>query len=79
LQSRAQLGFTNAVSSYQRAATLQPGNASAWLQLGQTAQTSGDIKTALVGYKHYLKLDPSSSVAQQIRPLIKQLSPKPSG
>jgi len=79
LQSRTQLAYTNAVSSYQRAATLQPNNASAWLQLGQTAQTSGDVKAALAGYKHYLKLDPSSSIASQIRPLIKQLSPKPSG
>jgi tetratricopeptide (TPR) repeat protein len=79
LQSSTQLAYSNAVSSYQRAATLQPNNASAWLQLGQTAQTSGDVKTALAGYKHYLKLDPSSSIASQIRPLIKQLQPKPSG
>lgn len=79
LQSSTQLAYSNAVSSYQRAATLQPNNASAWLQLGQTAQTSGDVKTALAGYKHYLKLDPSSSIASQIRPLIKSLEPKPSG
>jgi tetratricopeptide (TPR) repeat protein len=79
LSSRVQLGYTNAVASYRKAANLQPNNASAWLQLGQTAQTAGDTTTALAGYKHYLKLDPSSSVANQIRPLIKALSPKPSG
>lgn len=79
LQSRTQLAYTNAVSSYQQAATLQPGSSNFWFQLAQTAQTSGDVKTALKGYKHYLKLNPNSTSAPQIRQLIKQLSPRPTG
>ena len=79
LQSKTQLAFTNAVGSYQKVTTLQPGNAGAWFQLAQTAQQSGDVKTAVTGYKHYLKLNPNSTNASQIRALLKQLSPKPSG
>ena len=79
LQSKTQLAFTNAVGSYQKVTTLQPGNAGAWFQLAQTAQQSGDVKTAVAGYKHYLKLNPNSTNASQIRALLKQLSPKPSG
>jgi tetratricopeptide (TPR) repeat protein len=79
LQQRTQLAYTNAVASYQRAATLQPTDANVWFQLGQTAQTSGDVTTALTAYKRYLKLSPHSTFAAQIRQLIKQLSPKKSG
>jgi tetratricopeptide (TPR) repeat protein len=79
LQSRTQLAFTNAVASYQKVTKLQPHNADAWFQLAQVAQQSGDTKTAVTGYKRYLKLNPNSTNASQIRSLIKELSPKPSG
>ena len=79
LQSRTQLAYTNAVGSYQKVTTLQPGNADGWFQLAQIAQQSGDVKTAVAGYKRYLKLNPNSTNATQIRALLKQLSPKPSG
>src|SRR6266566_4108381 len=49
-----QLAYTNAVGSYQKVTKLQPNNASAWFQLAQTAQQSGDVKTAVAGYKRYL-------------------------
>jgi tetratricopeptide (TPR) repeat protein len=75
LQQRTQLAYTNAVSSYNRAATLRPTDANSWFQLGQTAQTSGDVTTALKAYKRYLKLSPNSTFATQIKQLIKQLSP----
>jgi tetratricopeptide (TPR) repeat protein len=78
-QQRTQLAYTNAVASYHRAATLRPTDSNAWFTLGQTAQTSGDITTALMAYKRYLKLSPNSTFAAQIRQLIKQLSPTPSG
>jgi len=77
LQSQVQLGFSNAVSSYQRAATLQPSNANNWFTLAQTAQQSGDVKTAIKAYKKYLALNPDSTSAAQIKALIKQLSPAP--
>jgi tetratricopeptide (TPR) repeat protein len=77
LQSQVQLGYSNAVSSYQRAADLQPGNANNWFTLAQTAQQSGDTKTALKAYKKFLALNPDSTSAAQIKALIKQLSPAP--
>jgi tetratricopeptide (TPR) repeat protein len=79
LQSKTQLAFTNSVASYQRVTKLQPNNPDGWFQLAQTAQQSGDTKTAVAGYKRYLKLNPNSTNASQIRSLIKELSPKPSG
>jgi Flp pilus assembly protein TadD len=75
LQSQVQLGYSNAVSSYQRAANLQPGNSNNWFTLAQTAQQSGDVKTAVKAYKKYLALNPDSTSAAQIKALIKELSP----
>ena len=77
LQQQVQLGFSNAVSSYQRAANLQPGNSNNWFTLAQTAQQSGDSKTAIKAYKKYLALNPDSPSASQIKALIKELSPAP--
>jgi tetratricopeptide (TPR) repeat protein len=77
LQSQVQLGYTNAVSSYQRAANLQPGNSNNWFTLAQAAQQSGDVKTAVKAYKKFLALNPDSTSASQIKALIKQLSPAP--
>ena len=77
LQTQVQGGFSQAVSSYQRAATLQPGNSNNWFTLAQTAQQSGDVKTAVKAYKKFLALNPDSTSASQIKALIKQLSPAP--
>ncbi len=79
LQQQTQLAYTNSVASYQKAATLQPNEPNGWFALAQSAQTSGDVTTAVKAYKHYLKLSPNSTSAAQIRQLIKQLSPTPSG
>ncbi len=79
LQQRTQLAFSNAVSSYSQAAQLQPSNSNTWFQLAQAAQSAGDVKTALKGYKRYLKLNPDSTSASQIKQLIKQLSAAGSG
>jgi len=79
LQQRTQLAYNNAISSYDQAAQLEPANANAWFQLAQAAQTGGDYKSALKGYKRYLKLNPESTSASQIKKLIKQLSALSSG
>jgi len=47
--------------------------------LGQTAQQAGDLATALKGYRHFLKLNPDSTSAKQIRQLIKSLEAAGSG
>jgi Flp pilus assembly protein TadD len=77
LQQQVQLGYQDAVSSYQRAATLAPTDSNNWFTLAQTAQQSGDVKTAVKAYKKYLALNPDSPSASQIKALIKQLSPAP--
>jgi tetratricopeptide (TPR) repeat protein len=79
LQQRAQLAYNNAVSAFQQLANLTPKDSSAWFQLAQTAQQAGDYTTAVKGYKQYLKLNPNSTSAGQIRQLIKQLSASASG
>jgi DNA-binding SARP family transcriptional activator len=81
LQQQTSAAYQAAVSDYQRAADLQPGNANNWLQLGQAAQEAaqltGDTSTAVSAYKHYLKLNPDPATAAQIKQLLKQLQPVP--
>jgi tetratricopeptide (TPR) repeat protein len=73
LYQQVQLAYSNAVSAYQKVANLEPGQASAWLQLGETARQSGDAKTAISAYKRFLKLNTDPTVAAQVKQLIKQL------
>jgi tetratricopeptide (TPR) repeat protein len=77
LYQRANDSYSGAIASYKTLVKLQPTNANAQFQLANAAQTSGDTATAITAYKAYLKLDPSSSTAAQIRQLIKKLSPAP--
>ena len=63
--------------AYQKVAKLQPNNANAQFQLAQAAQQAGQSTVAVTAYKAFLKLNPTSSSAAQIRALIKQLSPAP--
>src|SRR5690349_6947261 len=77
LQQKVQLAYQNAVSSFDDAAKLQPGNSNNWIQLASAAQQCGDSKTAVRAYKKYLALNPDSPNATQIKQLIKQLSPAP--
>jgi tetratricopeptide (TPR) repeat protein len=77
LYQKATLAYNAAISSYKSLTTLQPANADAQFQLAQAAQTAGDTATALAAYKAYVKLNPNSSTAAQVRQLIKQLSPAP--
>ena len=69
--------YSSAVSSYKRLVALEPANADAQFQLAQAAQTAGDRPTAIAAYKAYVKLNPDSSTAAQVRQLIKQLQPAP--
>ena len=77
LQQRVSLAYNGAVGSWQHVTGLQPKNLNAWFQLAQAAQTAGNTTTAVSAYKQYLKLNPSSTSAPQIRAIIKQLSPAP--
>jgi Flp pilus assembly protein TadD len=73
LSQQANLGFQNAVASFQKAADLEPNNSNAQFQLAQAARTAGSTTTAVAAYKKYLKLNPNSPSASQIKALIKQL------
>jgi tetratricopeptide (TPR) repeat protein len=76
LGQRTELAYTDAVASYKKVAVLEPNSSNAQLQLAQAAQTSGDSTTAIAAYKAYLKLNPDSTTAKQIRQLIKSLGGK---
>jgi tetratricopeptide (TPR) repeat protein len=76
LATRAQLSYSDAVTSYQKVADLEPGSADAQFQLAQAAQTAGYNTTAVAAYEKYLKLNPDSTTAGAVRSLIKQLSKK---
>jgi len=76
LAQRANLGFQNAVASFQKVTALEPNNSNAQFQLAQAAQTAGNSSVAAGAYRKYLQLNPDSPSASQIRALIKQLSPK---
>jgi len=71
------LSYNASVLAYQKVATLQPSNANAEFQLAQAAQQAGQSSVAVTAYKAFLKLNPNSSSAAQIKALIKQLSPAP--
>jgi len=82
LYQQMSLAYAGAVSTYQQLAKLQPGNSDAQFQLGNTAQTAAQITgsssynaTAVAAYKRYLKLNPESATAAQVRQLIKTLEP----
>jgi len=77
LQQKVSLAYNGAVGSWQHVTGLQPKNLNAWFQLAQAAQTAGNTTTAVSAYKQYLKLDPTSTSAPQIKALIQQLSPAP--
>jgi len=78
LQQRVQLAYNGTVTSWQQLTKLRPKDSNAWFQLAQAAQTAGNVTTAVAAYKTYLKLNPGSASAAQIRQLIKQLQPPPS-
>jgi DNA-binding SARP family transcriptional activator len=73
LYQRATVAFGDAVGSYKKLVALHPADASAQFQLATAAQTAGDNTSAIAAYKAYVKLDPSSSTAAQVKQLITKL------
>jgi len=74
---RAVLAYQDAVASYQKFAKLRPNDSNAQFQLAMAAQSAGQNTVAVTALKKYLKLNPASSNAAQVKQLIKQLSPAP--
>ena len=73
LSQQAGLGYQNAVASFQKVADLEPNNSNAQFQLAEAAQTAGSTAVAIGAYRKYLKLNPNSPSASQIKALIKEL------
>ena len=49
----------NAEAAYKKLAALTPDDVNVQYQLGQSAQSAGDYKTAIAAYQRFLKLSPS--------------------
>jgi cytochrome c-type biogenesis protein CcmH/NrfG len=79
LAEQVQSYNTSAVTSYTKVTKLEPADANAQFQLAQVAQSAGDYATAISAYKAYLKLNPNTTSAGQIRSLIKQLKAASAG
>jgi Flp pilus assembly protein TadD len=80
LSQRVQLAYQGAISSYRRVTALEPGDANAQFQLANAAYTAysagvtSEGPVAAGAFKAYLKLNPNTTSAGQIKQLIKQLS-----
>ncbi|MDX6506297.1 MAG: Tetratricopeptide repeat [Gaiellaceae bacterium] len=77
LYSRQQAAYADALSSYQKLAKLQPEQPTIQFQLAQAAESAGQTPVAVAAYKRYIKLDPQSSIAPQVKARIAQLQPPP--
>ena len=73
LYTAATTAFSSAVTDYQKAAKLQPHNATAQEELATAAENAGNTPVAIAALKKYLKLYPSSPLASQVKSQIKQL------
>jgi Flp pilus assembly protein TadD len=73
-QTSAQL-----VAVYQKLAKLQPADPGVRLQLGQVAETAGDLNAAIAAYKQFVKLAPDDASAPQAKAKIKSLEKQLAG
>jgi tetratricopeptide (TPR) repeat protein len=71
--SGMQEAFGKAVATYKRLATVNPKDSSAQFELAQTAEQTGDLRTAIAAYKRFLVLAPQDPSAPGVRARIKQL------
>jgi Flp pilus assembly protein TadD len=76
-QTTAYTNFQNAQKSaeavYVRLVALNPSDATTQIQLGQSAQSAGDTKTAIKAFKTFLKLAPTDPLAVQVKQALKGL------
>jgi Flp pilus assembly protein TadD len=75
LYQQATSALSGAVTSYQKASKLHPRNTTYLQELANAAANSGNSKVAVAALKKYLKVDPHSPLAPQIKKEIKQLAP----
>jgi tetratricopeptide (TPR) repeat protein len=66
-------GYSSAVGAYKRLAKQTPNDPTVQLQLGSTAVSANDAKTAVVAFKRFLRLAPDDPSAPSVKKEIKQL------
>ena len=66
-------GYSSAVGAYKRLAKQTPNDPTVQLQLGSTAVSANDAKTAIVAFKRFLRLAPDDPSAPSVKKEIKQL------
>jgi tetratricopeptide (TPR) repeat protein len=69
----AQSAAAQAVDAYKRRAAIEPGNALFQLELAQTAESAGDVTTAVAAYEKFLDLEPDDPNAVDVERRLKQL------
>jgi Flp pilus assembly protein TadD len=75
LYTKATTALGAAVTDLQQAAKIKPRNSSYQQELANAAANSGNSKVAVAALHRYLKLNPNSPLAPQIRKEIASLSP----
>ncbi len=70
---QAQQAAAQAVDAYKRRAATEPANALFQLELAQTAESSGDVTTAVAAYEKFLELEPDDPNAVDVEQRLKQL------
>jgi tetratricopeptide (TPR) repeat protein len=75
LYTKATTTLGRAVKDYQQASKLKPNNSSYLQELANAAANSGNSTVAVAALHRYLKLNPNSPLAPQIRKEIASLSP----
>jgi tetratricopeptide (TPR) repeat protein len=65
--AEAQAAYTQAVSTYERIAKLQPTDPNVQLELAQTAQSAGDDATAVAAYERFIELAPDDPTAALVK------------
>ena len=65
--------YSSAVGAYKRLAKRTPNDPTVQLQLGSTAVSANDAKTAITALKRFLKLAPDDPSAPSVKREIKQL------
>jgi tetratricopeptide (TPR) repeat protein len=73
LYTQATSALNSAVSAYRKVTKIRPKDPTGWQQLATAGENSGDYKTAVTGWKNYIKYYPSSPQRSQIEKRIKQL------
>lgn len=67
--------YQAAVRVLNKATTLDPANAEAFLQLGSALRGTGDTKAAVLAWNRYLVLAPNGNMAQTVKQQVALLTP----